>query len=188
MMRPSTSVPARWRIWRARGVTRQAHIFRVLSRFTAYERWDFSTAIEVLAPLAGEGERIGGGRAQHDLIEFTLLKAYLEVDRLEEARHLLSARRPGLPAFPLRGLRRCTNLRSSQLHGSVPSCRHRRRKLILRAPNNNRRAGLDDEYHDLLPWLVKAAGTFSSWNQTFVHRSQPAGRLLTRLRIAAWVT
>ncbi|MGC1413560.1 MAG: hypothetical protein WA864_31975 [Acetobacteraceae bacterium] len=122
--------------------------FPVLSRFTAYERWDFSTAIEVLAPLAGEGERIGGGRAQHDLIEFTLLKAYLEVDRLEEARHLLSARRPGLPAFPLRGLRRCTNLRSSQLHGSVPSCRHRRRKLILRAPNNNRRAGLDHEYHE----------------------------------------
>jgi hypothetical protein len=26
-------------------------------------------------PLAGENERIGGSRAQHDLIEFTLLKA-----------------------------------------------------------------------------------------------------------------
>ena len=50
-----------------------------LSRgFAAFERGDFAAAIEALAPLAGESERIGGSRAQHDLIEFTLLKAYLE--------------------------------------------------------------------------------------------------------------
>jgi hypothetical protein len=35
---------------------------------------------EALAPLAAENGRIGGRRAQHDLIEFTLLKAYLEAD------------------------------------------------------------------------------------------------------------
>ena len=76
-----------------------------LSRgFMAFERGDFSTAIKVLAPLAGESERIGGSRAQHDLIEFTLLKAYLEVDRLEEARHLLSARRPGASGVPVAGV------------------------------------------------------------------------------------
>jgi hypothetical protein len=40
--------------------------------FAAFERGDFSGAIEALAPLAGENERIGGSRAQHDLIEFTL--------------------------------------------------------------------------------------------------------------------
>ena len=58
-----------------------------LSRgFAAFERGDFSAAIEALAPLAGENERIGGSRAQHDLIEFTLLKAYLDAGRLEEAR------------------------------------------------------------------------------------------------------
>jgi hypothetical protein len=70
----------------------------------AFERGDFPRAIEVLAPLAGESERIGGSRAQHDLIEFTLLKAYLEVDRLEEARRLLNARRPGAAGVPVAGI------------------------------------------------------------------------------------
>ena len=97
----SKSVPARWRSWRARGVTRPAPTFPTLSRgFAAFERGDFSAAIEALAPLAGENERIGGSRAQHDLIEFTLLKAYLDADRLEEARRLLSAGGRVLPAFP----------------------------------------------------------------------------------------
>jgi len=76
-----------------------------LSRgFAAFERGDFSAAIDALAPLAGESERIGGSRAQHDLIEFTLLKAYLEANRLEEARRLLSARRPGASGIPVIGL------------------------------------------------------------------------------------
>lgn len=64
-----------------------------LSRgFAAFERGDFSGAIDTLAPLAGDNERIGGSRAQHDLIEFTLLKAYISADRLEEARPLLGMR------------------------------------------------------------------------------------------------
>jgi tetratricopeptide (TPR) repeat protein len=76
-----------------------------LSRgFTAFERGDFSAAIEVFAPLAAENERIGGSRAQHDLIEFTLLKAYLEAGRAEEVRRLLSARRPGASGVPVTGL------------------------------------------------------------------------------------
>ncbi|HXP06184.1 MAG TPA: tetratricopeptide repeat protein [Stellaceae bacterium] len=76
-----------------------------LSRgFAAFERGDFTAAIEALAPLAGESERIGGSRAQHDLIEFTLLKAYLNAGRLEEARHLLSARRPGASGVPVTGV------------------------------------------------------------------------------------
>ena len=41
---------------------------------------------------------------KHDLIEFTLLKAYLEADRQEEARHLLSARRPGASGVPVAGV------------------------------------------------------------------------------------
>ena len=76
-----------------------------LSRgFAAFERGDFAAAIDVLAPLAGQSERIGGSRAQHDLIEFTLLKAYLEANRLEEARHLLAARRPGAAGVPVAGV------------------------------------------------------------------------------------
>jgi tetratricopeptide (TPR) repeat protein len=71
--------------------------------FLAFEREDFSAAIEALAPLARESERIGGSRAQHDLIEFTLLSAYLSADRLDEARHLLGARRPGASGVPVAG-------------------------------------------------------------------------------------
>jgi tetratricopeptide (TPR) repeat protein len=72
--------------------------------FAAFERSDFSGAIEALAPLAGENERIGGSRAQHDLIEFTLLKAYLNANRPEEARHLLGLRRPGASGIPVAGV------------------------------------------------------------------------------------
>ena len=72
--------------------------------FAAFEHGDFSAAIEALAPLAEENERIGGSRAQHDLIEFTLLRAYLSADRLEEARRLISARRPGASGIPVTGV------------------------------------------------------------------------------------
>jgi len=76
-----------------------------LSRgFAAFERADYGAAIDALVPLAGETERIGGSRAQHDLIEFTLLKAYLEAGRLEEARCFLGARRPGASGVPVSGV------------------------------------------------------------------------------------
>jgi tetratricopeptide (TPR) repeat protein len=76
-----------------------------LSRgFVAFEGGDLATAIDVLAPLAGNSERIGGSRAQHDLIEFTLLKAYLDANRLEEARRLLEIRRPSASGVPVAGV------------------------------------------------------------------------------------
>jgi hypothetical protein len=72
--------------------------------FAAFERRDFAATIEALAPLADQNERIGGSRAQHDLIEFTLLKAYLASRRLEEAKGLMSARRPGASGIPVAGI------------------------------------------------------------------------------------
>ncbi len=72
--------------------------------FAAFERGDFSSAIETLSTLVGENERVGGSRAQHDLIEFTLLRAYLRANRLGEARHLLGARRPGASGVPVLGV------------------------------------------------------------------------------------
>src|ERR1700686_3815381 len=60
--------------------------------------------IEAVAPLSRQNERIGGSRAQHDLIEFTLLKAYPGARRLEEAKGLLSARRPGASGVPVAGI------------------------------------------------------------------------------------
>jgi tetratricopeptide (TPR) repeat protein len=72
--------------------------------FAAFERGDFCAAVEALAPLARENERIGGSRAQHDLIEFTLLRACLGADRLEEAQRLITARRPGATGIPVTGV------------------------------------------------------------------------------------
>jgi tetratricopeptide (TPR) repeat protein len=72
--------------------------------FAAFEHGDFSGAIEALARLAGNNERIGGSRAQHDLIEFTLLRACINANRLEEARRLLGARRAGAAGVPVLGI------------------------------------------------------------------------------------
>jgi hypothetical protein len=71
--------------------------------FLAFERGDYLAAIAALRPLMSQSERIGGSRAQHDLIEFTLLKAYLNADRLDEARELLAARRPGASGVVVAG-------------------------------------------------------------------------------------
>jgi len=38
------------------------------------------------------------------LIEFTLLKAYIEASRLDDARRLLAARRPGASGIPVMGI------------------------------------------------------------------------------------
>src|SRR5580658_9435095 len=72
--------------------------------FAAFERRDFSAAIDALEPIAGELERIGGSRAQLDLVEFTLLKAYLNADRLDDARRMLRVRRPDPSGVPVAGL------------------------------------------------------------------------------------
>jgi tetratricopeptide (TPR) repeat protein len=72
--------------------------------FAAFERGDFVAAVDALAPLVRQNERIGGSRAQHDLIEFTLLKALLNAERLEEARELLRQRRPGASGVAVSGV------------------------------------------------------------------------------------
>jgi tetratricopeptide (TPR) repeat protein len=72
--------------------------------FAAFERREFSAAIDALEPVAGELERIGGSRAQLDLVEFTLLKAYLSADRLDDARRMLRVRRPDPSGVPVAGL------------------------------------------------------------------------------------
>lgn len=67
-----------------------------LSRaFAAYLRQDFNAAIAAIEPVFAQHERIGGSRAQRDLVEFTLLKAYINAGRMADARRLLTQRRPG---------------------------------------------------------------------------------------------
>jgi tetratricopeptide (TPR) repeat protein len=72
--------------------------------FAAFERRDFAAAIDALQPIAGEFERIGGSRAQLDLVEFTLVKAYLGADRPDDARRMLSLWRRGRPGIAVAGL------------------------------------------------------------------------------------
>ena len=72
--------------------------------FAAFERQRFSAVIDVLKPIAGELERIGGSRAQLDLVEFTLLKAYVSADRPDDARRTLSVRHRGSSSIPIAGL------------------------------------------------------------------------------------
>ena len=100
----STPVLAKWRNWRERGVTVRLLPSGCGAGLRGVRTRGFFGAIEALAPLTGENERIGGSRAQHDLIEFTLLKAYINANRLEEARRLISARRLGASGIPVAGL------------------------------------------------------------------------------------
>ncbi len=72
--------------------------------FAAFERGDLPAAIAALAPVLAERARFGGSRAQLDLLEFTLLRALLASGRLDEARALVAARRPGPSGLPVAGV------------------------------------------------------------------------------------
>jgi hypothetical protein len=72
--------------------------------FAAFERRDFAATIDALEPIVCELERIGGSRAQLDLVEFTLLRAFLSADRLDDAHRMLNARRRGSSRIPVAGL------------------------------------------------------------------------------------
>ena len=72
--------------------------------FAAFQRRDFSTAIDEIEQVFSERERICGSRAQIDLVGFTLLKAYLAMGRLDDIRRLRDAWRPSPRAIPVAGL------------------------------------------------------------------------------------
>ena len=76
----------------------------VAQAFAAFERRDFVAAIDAVAPIAAELERIGGSRAQLDLVEFTLLSAYVGAGRLNDARRMLTGRHRGSSNPPVAGL------------------------------------------------------------------------------------
>lgn len=67
-----------------------------LSRaFAAFLRADYAGAVAAIEPVLAGHERIGGSRAQRDLVEYTLLTAYLRDGRPEAARRMLAARHRG---------------------------------------------------------------------------------------------
>jgi hypothetical protein len=60
--------------------------------FGAYAKGDWSAAIRHFEQALPETVRIGGSRAQRDLVEHTLLAAYLKAGRPEDARRLVAKR------------------------------------------------------------------------------------------------
>jgi hypothetical protein len=74
--------------------------------FGAFARGDWDGTLREIEPLLATHERIGGSRAQRDLLEYTAACALLRAGRADAARHLIATRRPqnGKPAFPVAGL------------------------------------------------------------------------------------
>jgi tetratricopeptide (TPR) repeat protein len=70
----------------------------------AFARGQWSAAIGHLEPALAQTVRIGGSRAQRDLVELTLLVAYLRDGRPEEARRLIARRTDRHPAVEVPGV------------------------------------------------------------------------------------
>jgi len=70
----------------------------------AFARGEYGAAVDRLTPVLGEIERLGGSRAQLDLIEFTVLRACVEAGRHDELLHHLGARRQGPTQLPVVGV------------------------------------------------------------------------------------
>jgi hypothetical protein len=72
----------------------------------ACQRW--REAVRELRPVLATHERVGGSRAQRDLLEYTVTSALLRSGQVDEARQLISTRRPenGRGGFPIAGLAR----------------------------------------------------------------------------------
>jgi len=77
---------------------------RIARGLHAYARGDWTTAIATLDPVLGECVRIGGSRAQRDLVSNTLLAAYLKAGRAAEAHRLLSGVADRRPSLAVAGL------------------------------------------------------------------------------------
>ena len=74
--------------------------------FDAFARRDWGAAAGEIRPLLDTHERVGGSRAQRDLLEYTVTCALLRSGQRDEALQLISSRRPanGKGGYPLVGL------------------------------------------------------------------------------------
>jgi len=75
--------------------------------FKAYAAGDYKTAAAEIEPLLDTHERLGGSRAQRDLLEYVVASAKLRGGQRDEAQSFLSRRRPHnakVGGFPLAGL------------------------------------------------------------------------------------
>ena len=75
--------------------------------FAAFARGDWKTAADEIEPLLATHERLGGSRAQRDLLEYVVTAAKLRAGQRDEARRMIETRRPQnakVGGFPLAGL------------------------------------------------------------------------------------
>jgi tetratricopeptide (TPR) repeat protein len=78
----------------------------IAQAFGAFSRSDWAEATSQLQAVSTSHERIGGSRAQRDLIEYALVVCLLRSGRADEARSLLQTRRAqsGAAGWPIQGL------------------------------------------------------------------------------------
>jgi hypothetical protein len=74
--------------------------------FDAFARGDWSVAVGEIEPLLATHERLGGSRAQRDLLEYLVTSAMVRAGRAADAHRQISTRRPqnGKSGFPVAGL------------------------------------------------------------------------------------
>ena len=91
-------------IERAKGPARDV-VAPVARAFGAFSRADWTEAAAQLQAVSASHERIGGSRAQRDLIEYALVVCHLQSGRADEARNLLQTRRhrSGASGWPILG-------------------------------------------------------------------------------------
>jgi hypothetical protein len=70
----------------------------VAEGMAAYARGDWERTIALIEPVFEEIVRVGGSRAQRDVFEQTLLRAYLHAGRDKDAEVLLRQRLEGRPS------------------------------------------------------------------------------------------
>ena len=85
-----------------------ADLLQPLARgFEAYAQGDWARTIGEIEPLLATHERLGGSRAQRDLLEYVVTSAMVKAGRASEARTMIEKRRPQNgkgKGFPLAGL------------------------------------------------------------------------------------
>jgi len=75
----------------------------------AIARQDWATALASLTPIMADHARVGGSRAQRDLLEFTWVNVLLKLGRADEARRAILTRRAALATTaPIMGLHAAT--------------------------------------------------------------------------------
>lgn len=74
--------------------------------FDAFARQRWNEVVQELQPVLATHERVGGSRAQRDLLEYAVASALLRDGQADAARRLISSRRPqnGRGGFPIAGL------------------------------------------------------------------------------------